>query len=588
MGPSGAGKTTLLDILANRNKSGTVAGSILVNGKPIDKSFKRIAGYVFQEDVLLSTMTVRECLMFSANLRLPDCVSHADKVKRVEEVMQELGITHIAERKIGDEMTRGISGGEKRRVSIGMELVISPQLLFLDEPTSGLDASSAYSVVAGLVNLAKKGRTIVFSIHQPRSNIFQKFDEIVLLSGGYIAYAGPAHDAVNYFSKLGYQCPNNYNPADYLIDVLAQAQAEKKILNYEADAPTIGWKPSSTGVNAANNPSIGKYGSMAQQNLNSQPVAYQQQPNQITSDEPDEEEGKAALLQSNIYEDALLPHATSFHSQFLTLSKRAFQNFYRNFYLMPAHYLSAIAMGLLLGAIYYKLGNDIAAVQNRMGSIFFMCSLLGFGAMSSLELFITERAVYVREKANGYYYGLSYFFSKTAFDLIPLRVVPPILMACCAYFLIDLRHGIDHFLWFVLILVLFNLVSGAMCIMIGSIAPSVASGNIMATLFILGGSLFAGHLLNKDSIPVWLSWLKYLSIWNYAFEALLINELSGFPVVVNPKGLKPYNTDGSFWLNELGMNKDRFYLDIIVLACFAVGFIFLSGVLLKFFVREKR
>lgn len=207
----------------------------------------------------------------------------------------------------------------------------------------------------------------------------------------------------------------------------------------------------------------------------------------------------------------------------------------------------------------------------------------------------------MREKANGYYYSLSYFFSKTIFDLLPLRVIPPILMASCAYFLIGLRGGWEHFLWFVLILVLFNVVSGAMCIMIGSIAPSVASGNIMATTFILVGSLFAGHLLNKDSIPIWLSWLKYCSVWNYAFEALLINELNGLyvkcciysnivysPVVINPKGLKPYGADGAFWLNELGMNKDRFFLDVVILACFAVGFIVVSGILLKFFVREKR
>lgn len=132
LGPSGAGKTTLLDILANRNKSGTITGQILVNGKPIDKSYKRIAGYVFQEDVLMSTMTVRECLNFSANLRLPDCVSSSEKAKIVQDTMNELGIAHIADRKIGDEMNRGISGGEKRRVSIGMELVISPQLLFLE------------------------------------------------------------------------------------------------------------------------------------------------------------------------------------------------------------------------------------------------------------------------------------------------------------------------------------------------------------------------------------------------------------------------------------------------------------------------
>jgi len=577
MGPSGAGKTTLLDILANREKSGRVAGTILVNGRPIDKSYTRIAGYVFQEDVLMSTLTVKECLMFSANLRLPDCVPAAEKEQIVTQIMSELGITHIADRKIGDEMSRGISGGEKRRVSIGMELVIQPQLLFLDEPTSGLDAAAAYQVVNLLVNLAKKGRTILFSIHQPRSNIFQKFDEIILLSGGNIAYAGAANHALEHFARVGYQCPMNYNPADYLIDVLAQAQQEKRILNHIEDVKQYG----------GNDTIAGEKGSRYQSD--SAADLERGGNNSNSSNNNNNDSGmneKSNNLQE--YPPDMLPYATSFYSQFMTLSKRAFKNFYRNFYLMPAHYLSATIMGALLGALYYGLGNDIAAVQNRIGSIFFMCCLLAFGAMSSLELFIAERAIYVREKANGYYYSLAYFLSKTVFDLLPLRVIPPIIMGSVAYFLIGLRGGVDHFIWFILVMIMFNIVSGSLCIMIGSVAPSVASANVIATLLILVSSLFAGHLLNKDSIPIWLSWLKYLSIWNYAFEALLVNELYGFPVVVNPKGAKPFNADGSFWLNEMGMDKNRFSLDIIVLIIYAMSFIIFSGLLLKYFVREKR
>jgi ABC-type multidrug transport system permease subunit len=175
--------------------------------------------------------------------------------------------------------------------------------------------------------------------------------------------------------------------------------------------------------------------------------------------------------------------------------------------------------------------------------------------MSSLELFITERAIFVRERANGYYRPLAYFVSKTLFDLIPLRIIPPILMGSIAYFMIGLRHhdSVSHFFYFILILTLFNLVSGALCIMIGAIAPSVASGNVIATILILTSSLFSGFLLNKDSIPKYLSWIQYTSFWNYAFESMCINEFHGVTVVINPKGMPRYLADGDFWLNELGM-----------------------------------
>jgi ABC-type multidrug transport system ATPase subunit/ABC-type multidrug transport system permease subunit len=589
MGPSGAGKTTLLDILANRAKNGNVTGEIYVNGKLIDASYPRICGYVFQDDNLMSTMTVRESIMFSANLRLPDAMGYAEKSERVDQVLADLGISHLRDRKIGDHMNRGISGGEKRRVSIGMELVTSPHILYLDEPTSGLDSASAFSVMKTIVDLSKQGRTIVFSIHQPRSNIFAQFDEIILMRSGRIAYAGRADKAVGYFSKIAYECPPNFNPADYLIDVLTQSQANK-LFNYQpVNQPSIIKSPFNNNNNKQQQQQQQQYGSFQTDADDFIDGDYEsQQAPLYQSDSLKDMSGTEQTHLGTIYEGRMLVFATSFYSQLSTLSSRAFKNFYRNFYLMPAHFLSGLIMGILLGLIYYQLGNNIAACQNRMGSIFFMCSLLAFGAMSSLELFITERSIFVRERANGYYRPTAYFISKTLFDIIPLRIIPPIIMGSIAYWLIGLRTEFTHFLWFLLIMVLFNIVSGALCIAIGAIAPSVASGNVTATLFILASSLFSGFLLNKDSIPSYLSWIKYLSFWNYAFEALLINELYGFKVIIDPKGMPSYPADGNFFLQELGMDYRRFYIDVVILAVFAVVYIVASGILMKLFVKEKR
>ncbi|KAM3584453.1 hypothetical protein VKS41_003267 [Umbelopsis sp. WA50703] len=221
MGPSGAGKSSLLDILARKPKRGVISGRILINGEvPTRKQFKRISSYVDQEDTLIGTLTVRETLMYSALLRLPRTVPLAIKQKRVEETIRELGLTHVADSYIGVAGMRSLSGGEKRRVSIGKELVTSPSILFLDEPTSGLDAYNASVVMECLLRLARNSRrTIITTIHQPRSNIFKMFDSFMLLANGHTVYFGPAKSASQYFVSIGYPVPKDYNIADYLIDV---------------------------------------------------------------------------------------------------------------------------------------------------------------------------------------------------------------------------------------------------------------------------------------------------------------------------------------------------------------------------------
>jgi ABC-type multidrug transport system ATPase subunit len=221
MGPSGAGKTTLLDILAKRTKSGTSAGNLLVNGHEVSSShYKKLIGYVDQEEVMIPTLTVYETILYSALLRLPRSMSQAAKKFRVMEVMQELGIDAIKDAKIGQPGARSISGGERRRVAIACELVTSPSILFLDEPTSGLDAYNAFNVVECLTALARNyKRTVIFTIHQPRSNIVTLFDQLVLMASGRIIYSGPQSESQNYFQQIGYPCPPGFNIADYMIDL---------------------------------------------------------------------------------------------------------------------------------------------------------------------------------------------------------------------------------------------------------------------------------------------------------------------------------------------------------------------------------
>uniref|UniRef100_A0A669CBR9 ATP-binding cassette, sub-family G (WHITE), member 2b n=1 Tax=Oreochromis niloticus TaxID=8128 RepID=A0A669CBR9_ORENI len=221
MGATGSGKTSLLDVLAGRkNPAGLRQGNVLVNGKVVTSDLRLSSAYVVQDDILMGTLSVRENLLFSANLRLnPKDHSTADKHQQVNTIIDDLGLTDCANTKIGTEFLRGVSGGERKRCSIGMELITSPSLLFLDEPTTGLDSNTANCIIGLLHKLSRRGKTVIFSIHQPRYSIFKQFDHLTLMHKGEVVYAGAADHALVYFTNLGYQIEPFNNPADFFMDI---------------------------------------------------------------------------------------------------------------------------------------------------------------------------------------------------------------------------------------------------------------------------------------------------------------------------------------------------------------------------------
>ena len=360
MGASGAGKTTLLDILAKRNKSGHADGSITINGIPIKQhpSFKRISGYVFQDDKLLYELTVKESLMFSADLRLP--LPAVEKEEIVNRVMKDLRIDHIASSKVGR-----ISGGERRRVSVGMELVVEPYLLYLDEATSGLDAASSLHLINMLRKLVdEKGRTVIISIHQPSQQLFMKFDHVILLNKGVVIYDGPPSKTLEYFKNLQFIPSEGVNPADFIIE-------------------------SAIEENLKPNPRLLRFDP---QLLVSHELNQQQSLSNLEEDAQDSSEKSTTQLNTvpkdtmSLFDNQpMMNFATSFYFQFYVLCKRAFKVFIRNLTLFPAHLIAAIILGLGLGIVFFKLPYDLFGSQNRTGAIFFIQFLIAFGAMSSLE-----------------------------------------------------------------------------------------------------------------------------------------------------------------------------------------------------------
>ncbi|XP_051008224.1 broad substrate specificity ATP-binding cassette transporter ABCG2-like isoform X1 [Acomys russatus] len=234
LGPTGGGKSSLLDVLAARKDPRGLSGDVLINGEPQPANFKCSSGYVVQDDIVMGTLTVRENLQFSAALRLPMTMRNHEKNELINKIIKELGLEKVADSKVGTQFIRGVSGGERKRTSIGMELITDPSILFLDEPTTGLDSSTANAILLLLKRMSKRGRTIIFSIHQPRYSIFKLFDTLTLLASGKLVFHGPAQEALQFFASAGHHCEAYNNPADFFLDVI-NGDSSAVMLNREEE-----------------------------------------------------------------------------------------------------------------------------------------------------------------------------------------------------------------------------------------------------------------------------------------------------------------------------------------------------------------
>ncbi|CAJ0905616.1 3209_t:CDS:2 [Entrophospora sp. SA101] len=236
MGPSGCGKTTLLNLLGNRVNSKNVEGTILMNGHKPTKDSKRFVSYCTQHDIFFPQLTVRETLKYTALLRLPRIMSKRDKLKQVENVIQLLNLSKCSNTLIGNSGSGGISGGERKRVSIASELLTDPSIILLDEPTSGLDSSLALELTNILKTFAlKHSKTIIMVIHQPSSQVFELLDKLLLMADGRMVYFDDQKKIVDYLANEGFKCQSNFNPADYILELLNDDKSKKKLIKSYAE-----------------------------------------------------------------------------------------------------------------------------------------------------------------------------------------------------------------------------------------------------------------------------------------------------------------------------------------------------------------
>ncbi|XP_034021031.1 broad substrate specificity ATP-binding cassette transporter ABCG2-like isoform X2 [Thalassophryne amazonica] len=511
MGATGSGKSSFLDVLAARKDPAGLSGEVLINGAPQPPNFKCLSGYVVQEDVVMGTLTVRENFRFSAALRLPSSISQKQKEQKVNDLIQELGLNKVADSRVGTQLIRGISGGEKKRTNIGMELIIDPPVLFLDEPTTGLDASTANSVLLLLKRMAKHGRTIILSIHQPRYSIFRLFDRLTLLVNGKQVYHGPAQSALEYFSDIGYVCEPHNNPADFFLDVI-----NGDLTTMVVDKEDLELDPKS------------------KQGIEDKLVQEYKSCSNFKQTERELERIIYGKMSAASSPTRTITYNTSFLTQFRWVSKRMVRNLILNPQTSVAQLAVTLFLALITGFIFFDVQEDRSGMQNRMGALFFITVNQCFSSLSAAELFIAERKLFIHEYISGYYRLSVYFLSKMLSDIITLRTMPAIIFSCVTYFMIGLKQTVTAFFCFMLSVMLVSYTATSMTLAISADQTVVAIANIFMTITFVFMMIFAGLLVNLPSIASWLVWLKYFSIPRYGFSALQINEFVGLRFRMDP------------------------------------------------------
>ena len=544
MGPSGAGKTTLLDAIAGRSKkSVTIEGEVRLNGwLASPKQLRAISGYVMQEDILPGTSTVWEYFMFNAVLRMPTKAGKAYKRRRVLEVIEQLGLKKVAMNLIGDDFVRGLSGGEKRRLSIGIEILVCPPVLFLDEPLSGLDSSNASKVMSILTEIATTGVAVVLTLHQPRADMLTVIDRLMILSsGGCTVYSGPTSQLGTYLGEIGHAVPAESTAVDFLLELLVNSPDEVSE----------------------------EVGSLPELCLE-------------THDSFRSENGM--YLWKNLQERR---SRFSFFKEFNMLCSRSLKNAYRNKYVLFVNFFLSFLVSVSVGTIFWNSQDNTGGIQNRFGSIFFVLLYMGMMSLGLLPIWRDQWNLFLKEHGCRTYSCLSYFLNMVVFEIVLLRIIPPMFFAIFSYWMIGLNssNGFSIFV-FTLILMLTNVAANSLSILVGQISKSNSIANVIGTLSILVFVVFGGFFLNKNSIPRGLKWLADISFFNYAYEVMVINEFHYTDAMFNftaplSNSSQWYPTTGDGVLKIFGFVPDRFLMDILILVGITVALLCLNYVLLQ-------
>ncbi|KAI8536279.1 hypothetical protein RHMOL_Rhmol10G0244900 [Rhododendron molle] len=471
--------------------------------------------YVTQDDTLMTTLTVKEAVYYSAQLQLPDSLSISEKKERAEATIRDMGLQDSMNTRIGGWSSKGLSGGQKRRVSICIEILTRPKLLFLDEPTSGLDSAASYHVMYRIIKLAQQDqRSVIASIHQPSSEVFELFHNLCLLSSGQTVYFGSA-SAANEDIEQG----------------LGKMMSTKEAIN------TL----------------VKSYKSS---------TAYQQV--QKSVEEICQQSGRTVLEKKG--------SQAGFITQCHVLTKRSFVNMYRDlgyYWLRLAIY---IALCLCVGTIFYDIGFSYGSIQARGSALMFVASFLTFMAIGGFPSFVEDMKIFTRERLNGHY-GVGAFVVGNTFSSLPYLILISVIPGAIAYYLVGFQKSIDHFAYFAILLVACMMLVESLMMIVASVVPDFLMGIITGAgiqgVMMLDGGFF--RLPSDLPKPFWRYPMFYISFTKYAIQGFYKNEFEGLTFPNNKVGGPPTITGDEIlrntWEVEMGYSK---WVDVAILLGMAV------------------
>lgn len=496
MGASGAGKTTLLDVLADRKSIGKIEGDRLVEGKPVGVDFQRGCGYAEQQDIHEGTATVREALRFSAYLRQPSEVSKEDKDAYCENIIELLEMQDLANAQIGNPQF-GLGVADRKRVTIAVELAAKPdQLLFLDEPTSGLDGQGAYTIVRLLKKLAANGQTILCTIHQPNSLLFEQFDRLLLLErGGYTVYFGPVGKdschLVEYFKQNGAECPEAVNPAEFMLDAVG-AGSSKRVGPRD-------WKD------------IYLDSDLYQSN-----IKEIESINQAGS--PDTDRGHSK------------EYSTNFVFQLKTVLQRTLLSSWRQPDYQFTRLFQHAVIALITGLLFLQLGNSVATLQYRVFAIFIVAVIPAIIIAQIEPFYITARGTFIRENTSKMYHPVVFSLAQTISEL-PYALLCSIVYSLIFYYTAGFQTGSNRAGYFFAVFLVTEIYSITLGQAVAALNPSIYLASCWNPLLTLIFSLFCGVTIPKPNmLKFYSSWMYWLDPFSYVIGGLTVNELHDLPI----------------------------------------------------------
>lgn len=543
MGPSGAGKSTLLDALSGFKTSG-VDGSILLNGRRRDlNSFRRISCYITQDDRLQPLLTVYENMQIAAGLKFGPNVSQEERAVKIESILLLLGLyQHDL------TLTKRLSGGQKKRLSIAMELLNNPTIMFLDEPTTGLDSSSCSRVVKLLKKLAFQGRTIICTIHQPSARLFEEFNQVYVLSTGYCIYQGSTSNLVPFLQTVRLPCPMYHNPADYVIELAYGEYGNDKIEILKSAAQ------------------------------NGKNLAWFDEKSQILNSE--------ALIRKHPIQKRPIGRSledTTFSNQLRVLMKRGYIKAKKDKTLTHLRIVVNIFMAIILGLLYYEAGNEGSRVLDNYNLLF---AILMHHSMTTMMLtvltFPIEMSILLKEHFNRWYSLKAYYISITLMDL-------PISIFCCFIFTVMIYFWsyqpmeIARFCMFFGISFLITLVGHSFGLIIGSWF-SIVNGTFLAPVLTIPMMMFAGFGVTLRDLPWYLEWGSHISYLRYGLEGFVgaIYGQGRGTLSCNEANYCHYRYPSKF-LAEITMQGDLFWNDLSAL----LGIVFIFKVVAYFILKAN-